>query len=173
MKGADHPLDRPQDPRVADEHIRLLLGVARDVEEIGRLERALAFVHLGLPVEMQLPVAPLHCAQFVLDMEEKALAQGFLFAEEKRHLIDAIDRPVLGNAGAARACQRGEEVGDVHDLVAHPTCGDLARPAHDARHAQAAFHGRVIGAAPGAGRAAVRGAELGAVVAREDEEGVF
>ncbi|MCY1552811.1 hypothetical protein D9M68_892320 [compost metagenome] len=61
----------------------------------------------------------------------------------------------------------------MHDLVAHPARGDLARPAHDARHAQAAFHGRVIGAAPGAGRAAVRSAELGAVVAREDEEGVF
>src|SRR5256885_7340037 len=47
------------------------------------------FRSLGLPVEMQLPVAPLRGPQLVLDVEEKALARGPGLAQQEGRLVQA------------------------------------------------------------------------------------
>ena len=130
-----------------------------------------ALVGLALEDEVQLPVPPLGGPQFALDVEEKAFAGRMrLGTGPPGQLVDAVDGPVIGQHGAGSSHEGGVKVGDVHDVVADGVAGHAAGPAHDQRHAQAAFHGRVVRARPGPGGATPGPAELGAVVAGKDEQ---
>ena len=132
-----------------------------------------ACVGLALKNEVQLPVPPFGRSQLSFDIKQKAFAGGFFgFAHPPIELVDAIDRAIRWNHCTSGQRQSGEQIGHMHDLIALAACLHLARPAHDERHTQAAFHRGVVGARPRASSAAPRAAKLGAVVAGEDEERV-
>src|SRR5271165_3192800 len=93
-------------------------------------------------IEMQFVVAPLHCVKLwvggacdLLEYREPLACRFFLLAEQERALIHAIDGAIGGDVGSAQFGERGVEIGEVHDLVAHALGGNLARPADDEGHA--------------------------------------
>lgn len=67
---------------------------------------------------------------------------------------------------------RGEPVGDVHDLVADSVLGDVPGPAHDAGGAEVALAAGEVRALPVAGRAAPEHDVLRAVITGEHDERV-
>lgn len=82
--------------------------------------------------------------------DRKAIAGRFLdLPEEEVRLIEAVNRTVGGNIRAADSGER-QHVHPMHDLVARAVGGDLARPADQERHADAALkHGEVLAAPQG------------------------
>ncbi len=75
-----------------------------------------------------------------------------------------------GRAGGSK--ERGEPVGDVHDVVADPAAGNLPGPAHDARGPQVALVTGEVGALPKTRCAAPQQHVLRAVVASEHDDRV-
>jgi hypothetical protein len=96
-----------------------------------------------------------------------------LTAGEPIGLVDAVDHPVRRFLGAGRLHDRGEPVGDMHDLVAGYPGRDLARSTRDARGAQIAFSASEIRPPPITGAAPPQQCILGSVVAGEDDERVL
>ena len=72
----------------------------------------------------------------------------------------------------AAAVERGEPVEAGEDAVLDRARLDLARPADDARHAEAAFVDRALGVLERRHAAVRPGEHLGAVVGGEDDDGV-
>ena len=85
------------------------------------------------------------------------------------NLVHAVDHAVGRRVDAGRAQERGEPVGDVHDVVADLPGADVAGPAHDAGCPQIALPAGELRAFPVAGGAAPRQHLLGAVVAGEHD----
>ena len=72
----------------------------------------------------------------------------------------------------AAASKRGEPVEAGEDAVLDRARLDLARPADDARHAEAAFHDGALGGLERRHAAVRPGEHFGAVVGGEDDDGV-
>src|SRR5687767_11933273 len=69
--------------------------------------------------------------------------------KQERRLVDAVDVPISGKASglAGKRKQRGHEVVEVKQAIAHLPRLDHSRPAEDARHSYAALPGRALRAA--------------------------
>ncbi len=117
---------------------------------------------------------------------EEFVPGGWPFAFQELELIVAVEmvlvgfgRPALpleqlvGDVGiAGRRHERGEPVERGIDAVLDGARLDLARPADDARCAEAAFHHRAFGALERGHAAVGPGEHLGAIVGGENDDGV-
>ena len=96
-----------------------------------------------------------------------------LLALEERQLVDAVDGAILRHdVGADGRGERREKIDLVDDLVRHPAGGNAARPADDARRADAAFHHACCRSRSTARRSAPRPPLLGAVVGAPEHDRV-
>ena len=130
-------------------------------------------VGLTFKNKVQFPVTPLHSAQLGFDIKKKTFARRFFNKTfPPTQLAKPINGPVSGRFCTGNFNQGGKQVGDMHDVVAHASFVNVARPFNNQRHAQSAFHGGVVSARPRASGAAPWTSKLRTVVAGKNEQGV-
>ena len=124
--------------------------------------------------EVQLPGTRTHGVQFRSVVKEESLVGRYRTpgSEHERADILAVDR-LCRQLAAGEPGDRGQQIDGTGDLVAILAGGDLAGPAHDARHAHAPFKGCELAAAQRAGGARmVAVGQIRPVVRGEDHQGV-
>ena len=141
----------------------------------------------GLVDEAELVVVNAHRADGAFAEVEDFVTRGRAFAGDAGHLVIAVEMVLVGAVaefhaleqlvGDVRIAGGGEEGREpIHageDAVLHGVRRDVAGPASDARHAEAAFHDRPFALRERRRAAIGPGEHFGAVVGGEDDDGVF
>src|SRR5579862_7536702 len=107
--------------------------------------------------ENHLEVSPLNSIERVAHPKQEAVTVGVsLFSFEKGALVYAVNHTVFRGFEPCSEDERGEQVGDVNDLIALLTCGHVTWVAHQRGSAEGTFHAGEIGAVEVSGRATPR-----------------
>ncbi len=96
--------------------------------------------HRVLTVEVELPIAPLHCLKTIVDPDREPLPVGFFrLAKKEVRLVNAVDRPITWDFRPSDFGKCGKQVDPMDSFVADAPSGHLARPADHERHPDATF----------------------------------
>ncbi len=87
-------------------------------------------------------------------------------------MVNAVHDTVVWDVRSSNVRKCGEHVNGVDDFVRHTPGGNLARPAHDKRHAKAPFQPSEIRTPPRATPTVVPGKHLRPIVRRKYENRV-
>ena len=150
------------------------LGVAQQIVDPGEIVSHGCVKHTVQLDKMHFEVTPFIGEHLIPVVYHKALP-GRLPAPARQQgkLTDTVDHTVRRHVKPRHVCQRGHDIGDVHDGVGFLSLGNPAGPAHQKRRAQGTFQRGKIMAAPVA-----RGTEpirrlLGPIFAHPDDERIL